>query len=90
MEKKVCVQKFPFYKYLWGHNSVVECPLRMRKAPGSNPGASKNAHIFFAYHHVGTLVDDRTHVLTASHGDVGRMIRNDIRKISQVTLAKVV
>ena len=24
-----------------GHNSVVECPLRMRKAPGSNPGASK-------------------------------------------------
>ena len=24
-----------------GCNSVVECPLRMRKAPGSNPGSSK-------------------------------------------------
>ena len=33
-------------KELRGCNSVVECPLRMRKAPGSNPGTSNESFTF--------------------------------------------
>ena len=33
-------------KELRGCNSVVECPLRMRKAPGSNPGTSNETFAF--------------------------------------------
>ena len=37
---------FEQFRIRWGCNSVVECPLRMRKAPGSNPGISNNFPFF--------------------------------------------
>ena len=38
--------QFDLPRYDGGGNSVVECPLRMRKVPGSNPGTSMLTFLF--------------------------------------------